>query len=131
MESAPTFGEVKSLDVAKDKRASCRGQLTKAKYKLAEFKSKKPDSVPLSTVQACLAKLNKDISLHGAIQQRYQKLLEEGGAKPEVIAEEEDSAVETHEEHLELLRQMEEYLEFLHCCIKSKKLRAKYCSRIP
>jgi len=31
MESAPTFREVRSLEVAKEKRASRRGQLTKAK----------------------------------------------------------------------------------------------------
>jgi len=67
----------------------------------------KPDSLPPSTVQACIAKLNKDINLHEAIQQRYQELLKEGKAKADVIAEEEDSAAETHEEYLELLRQME------------------------
>ena len=112
--------------MAKDKRASRRGQLTKAKLKPAEFKSKELDSVPPYVVQTCLAKLKKDIHLHEAIQQRYQELMEEGKAQPDVDAEEEDSAAETHEEHLDLLRQMEEYLECFNCVIKSKNLRAKY-----
>ena len=68
MEPLSTFRVDKSLEVAKDKRTSRRGQLTKTKPKLAEFKSKELDSIPPYAVQTCLAKLKKDIHLHEAIQ---------------------------------------------------------------
>ncbi len=67
MESLLDFWEVKSLDVAKDKRSSHRGQITKAKLKLVELKAKGLENVPLTTVDNLITKLKKDMSLHEAI----------------------------------------------------------------
>ncbi len=81
MELSTAFREVKSLDVAKDKRTSRRGQITKVKAKLAEFKNKQVDDVPLATPKLVVqTKLKKDVHLHEAIQQRFQELLAKGSA---------------------------------------------------
>ena len=55
------------MDVAKDKRSSHRGQITKAKLKLVELKAKGLENVPLTTVDNLITKLKKDMSLHEAI----------------------------------------------------------------
>jgi len=92
MEPLATFHEVKNLEVAKDKLASRRGQITKTKLKLAELKTKPLDSISPATLQSLLAKLKKDLLLHETIHQRFLNLLEKGETEASLIQEEENSA---------------------------------------
>ncbi len=114
------------VNLAKDKRASRRGQITKAKTKLDEFLARHIEEISIISVQSALIKLRKDLQLHEAIQARYVELLTEGDTTPSLIQEEEDASIDVYEEHQELLRQYEELRDCLLCHQDVKKIVRKY-----
>ncbi len=61
MESVSTFSEVRTSELAKDKRTARRGQITKDKLKLVELKAKPLDSIFSTALQSLLTKLKRDL----------------------------------------------------------------------
>ena len=113
-----SFREVRTLNQAKDRRASRRGQITKAKTRLDELLAQHISRIPIATLRSVLSKLKKDINLHEGIQTRFVELLVEGDSNP--------AAAEVHEEHQEVLRHYKELLKCLVCHHECKKLEREY-----
>ncbi len=121
-----TFSEVRTSELAKDKRTARRGQITKDKLKLVELKAKSLDSISSTALQSLLTKLKRDLLLHEAIQQRYEELLSKEESDATLIEEEEQSTILVSEEHQELLCQLEEFRDCVDCSDDFRKLRARF-----
>jgi len=126
MEAATLFPEVKTLNQAKDKRASRRGQITKAKTRLDEFLAMRMDELSLLTCQPVYTKLKKDVQIHEDIQLRYVQLMTEGGATAAAIQKEEEEAVDTFEEYQALIGRYEELKECITAHQNLRKTARKF-----